>query len=182
MKTFIMLLAVAFAVLSVDVASAAPDREAKREATSWVNKDLKNLKEVLKILKKIKDEKSAEAGNKLVLEVYGLGEDQDSSLGSAGPSSPPSGEEMDAVLLKNKKAYDKLQKAIEKEMERIATKVSKTALDECRDLIIFPEMPEEDDSVDSESEDGDDADAKSSKGKKSKKAKKDTGDFDFSAF
>lgn len=152
MKTLMMILAAAMAVLSADVVSAASDRDAKKEATAWVKQDLKRLKASAKILKKVKDEKSAEAAAKQIETVYGVGEESSTAMGEAAPAAQPTGEEMDALLIKNKRAYEKLQKAVEKEWDRIEEKeVPASALDKCRSLIVFPEIPEEEEKTESDS-------------------------------
>lgn len=154
MKTMMMILTAAMAVLSADVVSAASDRDAKKEATVWVKQDLKRLKAASKILKKVKDEKSAEAAAKQIETVYGVGEDSDTAMGEAAPAAQPQSEEMDALLIKNKRAYEKLQKAVEKEWDRIEEKeVPASALDRCRSLIVFPEIPEEETQSDTDTGD-----------------------------
>lgn len=147
-----MILTAAMAVLSADVVSAASDRDAKKEATAWVKQDLKRLKAAAKILKKVKDEKSAEAAAKQIETVYGVGEESETAMGDAAPAAQPTGEEMDALLIKNKRTYEKLQKAVEKEWDRIEEKeVPASALDSCRSLIAFPEIPEQEENTESDS-------------------------------
>ena len=46
------------------------DRTAVKEARSWVKKDLKQRRAALSILKRVKDEKSAEKAGKSLMKLY----------------------------------------------------------------------------------------------------------------
>ncbi len=95
------------------------DRTAVKEARSWVKKDLKQRRAALSILKRVKDEKSAEKAGKSLMKLYAEPRAKSTAMGTAAPESRPAGEEMDEALEKSKKALEKVQEDIDEQLERI---------------------------------------------------------------
>ena len=118
MKSLSLLLlavVVGFATLAESAPAAEDrprvDRTAVKEARSWVKKDLKQRRAALSILKRVKDEKSAEKAGKSLMKLY--------AEPRAKSEERPAGEEMDEALEKNKKALEKVQEDIDEQLERI---------------------------------------------------------------
>ena len=154
MKTMMMILTAAMAVFNAKVGSGPSHPGAKKKAPLLVKQELEKVKTASKNLQKVQGEEAAEAAAKQIETVYGVGEDSDTAMGEAAPAAQPQSEEMDALLIKNKRAYEKLQKAVEKEWDRIEEKeVPASALDRCRSLIVFPEIPEEETQSDTDTGD-----------------------------
>ncbi len=119
MKTTFYLLLTALILPLTLPASAAPDRFERKEAATWVKEEMNRRKKTLALLKRVKDEKSAEKVGKALLEMYDAG-GEETALGETGPAPKPTGEAMAAAEEKNAKALEKMQKAIAAERERIA--------------------------------------------------------------
>ncbi len=119
MKAILYLL---LAVLALPMAlplAAAPDRFEKKEAAAWVKEEMGRLKKTLAILKRVKDEKSADKAGKALLALYEVEREQ-TAMGEVGPARKPEGEAMMEAEEKNAKALEKMQKAIDSQCLRIA--------------------------------------------------------------
>ncbi len=112
-----LLLAVFLLPLSTPL-SAAPDRYEKQGATLWVKEETTRLKKTLTLLKRVKDERSAEKAGKALLEMYGDGE-ENTALGKVGPAELPKGEAVATAVARNIPRLTSLERAIEAQRQRI---------------------------------------------------------------
>lgn len=107
--------------------AAADTREAKRqakeeakEAKVWIKKQMALKKKTLSALKRVKDEKSAKKAAKTIQKLYGTDEGEETAMGTVGPEKAPSGEVMDKLMEKEGPKLEKLDEAIDAEVERIS--------------------------------------------------------------
>lgn len=114
----VLVACVGFATLA-EYAPAAVDRVALKEAKEWVKNDIKQLRSALTILKRVKDEKSAEKAAKALHKLYDKPAGKSTAMGDEAPPERPSGEEMAQVMEKNKRSLEKLQAEIEEQIQRI---------------------------------------------------------------
>lgn len=114
----VLVACVGFAPLA-EYAPAAVDRVALKEAKVWVKNDMKQLRSALSILKRVKDEKSAEKAGKALQKLYDKPAGKSTAMGDEAPPERPSGEEMTQVMEKNKRSFEKLQAEIEEQIQRI---------------------------------------------------------------
>lgn len=96
--------------------SAADTRYDKKEAMNWFKTTLKNKQATVKILKKVKDQKSLDKAGKELQKLYGT-KGKATAMGEAGPATKPAG----AAELEEKNAakLEKLDEAINAQIERI---------------------------------------------------------------
>ncbi len=100
--------------------SAAPDRFEKQEAAVWVKEESARLKKTLALLKRVKDEKSAEKAGKALLALYKVDRKQ-TAMGEVAPPQKPTGEAMVTAEGRNAERFNKMQKAIQDQLLRIGT-------------------------------------------------------------
>ncbi len=99
--------------------SAAPDRFEKQEAAAWVKEESARLRKTLALLKRVKDEKSAEKAGKALLALYKV-ERKQTAMGEVAPPQKPTGEAMDTAEGKHAERFSKMQKAINDQLMRIS--------------------------------------------------------------
>ncbi len=98
--------------------AAAPDRFEKQGATLWVKEEMTRLKKTLALLRRVKDEKSAEKVAKVLLEMYGrVGER--TAMGEVGAAEVPKGEAAEAAFARNAPRIQALEEAIAEQCTRI---------------------------------------------------------------
>ncbi len=98
--------------------SAAPDRFEKQGATVWVKEEMTRLKKTLAVLKRVKDEKSAEKAAKVLQGMYGrVGES--TAMGEVGAAEIPKGEAVASAVARNAPRIAALEQAIAEQCERI---------------------------------------------------------------
>ncbi len=119
MKPLTYLLLTVFALpLVFPLAEAAPDRFERKDAAVWVKEEMNRRKKTLALLKKIKDEKSADKAAKALLALYGVSGKQ-TAMGESGPAQKPTGEAYEEAEAKNARQLEKLDAAIAAQRERI---------------------------------------------------------------
>ncbi len=127
MRTTHLLLLAAFVLpLASPPAGAAPDREERKEASIWVKEEMNRRKKTLALLKKVKDEKSANKAAKALMELYAVS-GQQTALGETGPARKPTGEAFSEAEAKNTRQLEKLDAAISAQRKRIAALELKSA-------------------------------------------------------
>ncbi len=108
-----------FAALTLSLPlSAAPDRYERQEAATWVKEEMNRLKKTQTLLKRVKDEKSAEKVGKALLDMYEVRREQ-TAMGEVGPAQKPTGEAMDSAQDRSAARFEKMEKAIVVQLERI---------------------------------------------------------------
>lgn len=119
--TFLSLLCVVGTPLQADDGdspkpSTAESRADKKAALEWFKNAMKNKQSALKILKKVKDQKSADKAGKDLQKLFGV-KGKATAMGETGPAQKPSG----AADLEEKSAakLQKLQELIDAQVERI---------------------------------------------------------------
>ena len=90
----------------------------KKQAKDWVKQSIAKKKKALSALKKVKNQKTADAAGKELQKLYGVSGKQ-TAMGSSGKAQKPENEQMTAEEEKNKKVIEKLDDQIEAELSRI---------------------------------------------------------------
>lgn len=98
--------------------SAAEARNDKKEAQNWYKNAIKNKQQALKILKKVKDKKTADKAGRDLQRLYGVS-GHATAMGESGPAQKPTGPAMDELEAKNGPKLEKLDEQINEQRERI---------------------------------------------------------------
>lgn len=102
-----------------DDAPTANPKEEKREAIRWLNAELKDRTHILALLKKVKDNKSADKVGASLLKAYGNKETKKTAMGDAEPPKRPTGPVMEECEKKFKAKFSKLDDGIANQLKRI---------------------------------------------------------------
>lgn len=120
MKTLLITL-IACTFMGATLSYAADDRAARKDATTWVKTSMTQKKKLLAAAKKVKNVKTAEKFAKDVDKIYEelKVDGTQTAMGSSAPAEAPTGDAVDAEMEKKAKALEKLDEALDKELNRI---------------------------------------------------------------
>lgn len=132
MKALLMMM-LAGTLMGASLSIAADDRAERKDAVAWVKTSMTQKKKLLTAAKKVKNVKTAEKFAKEVAKIYAdlnVG-GKETAMGQSGPAEAPTGDAIDAEFEKKAKALEKLNEALDKEIERIeAAEIESSDLDE----------------------------------------------------
>ncbi len=120
MKPLLYILSALFVfTLAEPLAAATPDRFEKQGATVWVKEEMTRLKKTLALLKRVRDEKSADKASKVLLSMYGRAGTA-TAMGEVGAAQLPKGDAFAAAMGRNAPRIAALEEAVKEQCKRIA--------------------------------------------------------------